>query len=111
MPGYSRVPTYGVTVTAMPSISGVEEQYELVERKALSVDTGGQNYPIAVSEPKVVLLIADGCDMQVDTQDITTDSPKLVNKASLSFTLKGKGTTIYAKAVADSGTLYIAVFK
>jgi len=95
----------------VPAIVSVEEQYELVERKALSVDTGGQSYTITTTEPKVVTLIADGCDMQVDTQAISTDSPKLVDGASLSFTLKGAATTIYAKAVADSGTLYIMVFK
>ena len=88
-----------------------EEQYELVERKALAVTTAGENYTITTSEPKVVTLIVDGCDMQVDNQAITVDSAKLTDGVSLSMTLKGKPTTIYAKAVSDSGTLYIMVFK
>jgi len=95
----------------LPVTVSVEEQYQLQERKALSVDTGGQSYTITTSEPKVVTLIADGTDMQVDIQAITSDSPKLVDGASLSFTLKGAATTIYAKAVTGSGTLYIMVFK
>jgi len=48
-----------VTVESMPSVdvasmpkTEVEEQYQLVERKALSVDTGGQSYTITTSEPK-----------------------------------------------------------
>lgn len=94
----------------MPSIS-VEEQYQLVERKALAVTTGGEDYEIQESEPKVVTLIADGADMQVDTTTISTDSPKLVARASLSITLDGQATTIYAKAVTGSGTLYILVFQ
>jgi len=88
----------------IPAIVSVEEQYELVERKALSVDTGGQSYAITTSEPKVATLTASGCDMQVDTQPITTG-------VSMSITLKGQATTIYAKATAGSGTLYIMVFK
>ena len=95
----------------LPVTVSVEEQYQLQERKALSVDTGGQSYAIVTSEPKVVTLIADGADMQVDIQAISADSPKLVDGASLSFTLKGAATTIYAKAVTGSGTLYIMVFK
>lgn len=104
---------YRVPMVPSPTVivPAVEEQYELVERKALSVDTGGQNYAITTTEPKVVLLVGDGCDMQVDTTTISTDSPKLADRASLSFTLKGKATTIYAKAIADSGTLYIVVFE
>jgi len=96
---------------ALPVTVSVEEQYELVERKALSVDTVGQSYTITTSEPKVATVIVDGTDMQVDTIPITADSPKMVDGASWSFTLKGKATTIYAKAVTGSGTLYITVFK
>lgn len=101
-----------VTVTAMPEISGVEEQYQLVERKALAVTEAQSSHAIVTTEPKVVTLIADGCDMQVDTAAISADSPKIVDKASFSMTLKGVATTIYAKAGAgETGTLYIAVFK
>jgi len=90
--------------------SRYEEQYELAERKALAVTMGGESYAITTTSPKVVTLIVDGCDMQVDTQTISADSPKLVDRASISFTLKGVATTIYAKAVSGSGTLYIAVY-
>lgn len=86
-----------------------EEQYEWAERKALAVDTGGQSHTISVDSPKVAVLIVDGADMQVDTQTITADSPKLVSGATFSFTLKGAATTIYGKAVSGSGTLYIVV--
>lgn len=88
-----------------------EEQYELVERKALAVTTSGESFAITTTEPKVVTLIVDGCEMLLDNQTISADSPKLTDGVSLSMTLKGKPTTIYAKAVADSGTLYIMVFK
>lgn len=118
MAGITPGPVSVIEISAMPDVNvatmpvtKVEEQYELVERKALAVTTGGQNYPITTSEPKVVTLIVDGCDMQLDNQAITADSPKLTDGVSLSMTLKGEATTIYAKAVSDSGTLYIMVFK
>lgn len=98
-----------VSVISMPTVS-VEEQYQLAERKALAVTTTENDYPITSDEPKVVTLIADGCDMQVDKVSITADSPKLIDRASLSMTLNGEATTIYAKAVSGSGTLYIMVF-
>ncbi len=107
-----------VTIGAMPSVDiasmplvSVEEQYELLERKALAVTVGGENHSIATSAPKVACVIVDGCDMQVDTQAITADSPKFLIGSSWSYTLKGVTTTIYAKAVAGTGTLYIMVFK
>ena len=87
-----------------------EEQYELKERKALAVTTGGESHAITTDEPKVVALISDGADIQVDTTTISADSPKIKDGASFSFTLAGQATTIYAKAVSGSGTLYIVVF-
>lgn len=108
MPGHTPAAPVIVQVTGIIS---TEEQYELVERKALAIDTGGDSYEITTTEPKVVTLIVDNCAMQVDDQAITADSPKLADGVSLSMTLKGKPTTIYGKAVADSGTLYIMVFK
>lgn len=89
----------------------VEEQYQLRERKALAVDTSGQKYEVTTAKPKVVTLIVDGADMQVDTAAIGADSPKFIDGSSLSMTLKGAITTIYAKAVSGSGTLYIMVYR
>jgi len=118
MGGYAPQGGGSVQVVSMPNVNiatmpNVEEQYQLQERKALAVTDVESSYTITTSEPKVVTLIADGCDMQVDTQAITGDSPKLVDGASLSMTLKGVATTIYAKApgAGDTGTLYIMVFK
>jgi len=110
MPNVNVATMPNVNVATMP-LTSVEEQYQLQERKALAVDTGGQNYPITTTSPKVVTLIADGCDMYIDTAAIGADSPKILNSASISFTLKGAATTIYAKAVSGSGTLYIMVYK
>jgi len=88
----------------------VEEQYVLKEKKALSVDTTGTSYGIVTSDPKLLILIVDGDDMYVDTEPISADSPKIKDGGSLSMTLGGQPTTIYAKAVNSSGTLYILVF-
>ena len=99
-----------ITVTSMP-LTPVEEQYELVERKAIAVDVAGNSYALTTSEPKVASVVIKGCDMQVDTQAITTDSTEYLSGSSWSFTLKGKPTTIHAKATAGSGTLYIQVYK
>ena len=108
LPKWTRQVT--VLVEATLPVALFEEQYELKERKALAVTTGGESYAITSSEPKVATLIADGCDMQVDTTTISADSPKLKDGFSMSLTLAGKATTIYAKAVSGSGTLYIVVF-
>ena len=108
LPAWTR--TVNVIVEATLPTPLMEEQYELVERKALAVTTGGESYAITSEEPKVATLIVDGCDMYVDTETISADSPKLVDGSSMSFTLKGLATTIYAKAVSGSGTLYIVVF-
>jgi hypothetical protein len=88
----------------------VEEQYELVERKALSVDTGGGSYAILTVNPKVLTVVAKGDDIIVDTKAIDSDSPMVLKSGALTFTLKGKPTTVYAKANASSGVLYIMVF-
>jgi hypothetical protein len=93
-----------------PVTREVEEQYELKERKKLVVTTDGNSYAIATENPKVVTLIAEGDDLLVDTKEISDDSPKLFRNGSMVFTLKGKSTTIYAKAVTSQGNLYIVVF-
>jgi hypothetical protein len=100
-------PPQGVS---FPKVLGVEEQYEFKERKALSVDTTGTSYAITTSEPKVIILACENDDLYVDTKAISSDSPKLFKKTPLVWTLNGKATTIYAKAVTASGTLYLMVF-
>jgi len=109
MPDVNVATMPNVNIATMP-LTSVEEQYSLAERKALSVNVVGQSHTIVTVNPKVVCLIADGCDIYVDTAAIGADSPKLLNSGSISFTLKGATTTIYAKAVSGSGTLYITVY-
>ena len=105
-----------ITVTSMPPVEitgtvSVEEQYQLVERKAIAISTSENSHAIVTTSPKVACIIVKGCDAQVDTQSIDADSPEFVDGASWSFTLDGEATTIYTKAPSGSGTLYIMVFK
>ena len=105
-----------VNVTAMPAVEitgtvSVEEQYQLVEREALAIDTDGDSYAIVATSPKVACIIVKGCAMNVDIAAISADSPEFVDGGTFSFTLDGVATTIYAKAVSGSGTLFIMVFK
>jgi hypothetical protein len=100
-------PPQGVS---FPKVLGIEEQYELKERKALSVDTTGTSYTITTVNPKVVILVCETDDMYVDIQAISTDSPKLFKKTPLTWTLNDKPTTIYAQSLTIAATLYIMVF-
>lgn len=93
----------------MPTKLGVEEQYEIKERKALAITTSESSHTITTSNPKIAICIAKGCDMQADTASITVDSPPILDKSAFTFTLKGVATTIYGKALSGSGTLYIVV--
>ena len=90
----------------------VEEQYELDERRALSfTNTAPSYYDLITSEPKQVLLIADGADVYFDlNRQISSDSPKIFNGGS--FTATARNTTrIWFQGVSTSGTLRLVVFK
>jgi hypothetical protein len=91
----------------------VEEQYEINERRAITTNnTAPVHYDVITTEPKTILVVADGADHYVDfNQQISSDSPKIFNGGSLSITSKGV-TRIWAQTVsASSSTLRILVFK
>jgi hypothetical protein len=90
----------------------VEEQYEVNERYALPTSLTPSYYDVKTTEPKTILLVADGADQYVDfNQQISTDSPKIFNGGSLSTTSKGV-VRIWAQTVtAAASTLRILVLK
>lgn len=90
----------------------VEEQYEVNERYALTTGQTPVYYDVNTTEPKQILLIADGADHYVDfNQQISSDSPKVFSDGSLTITSKGV-IRIWAQTVsAASSTLRILVFK
>ena len=98
--------------TPGPTPIRVEEQYEVNERYALATSTTPAYYDIKTTEPKEILLVADGADHYVDfNMQITSDSPKIFNGGSLSITSKGV-IRIWAQTVtAANSTLRILVFK
>jgi len=93
-----------------PSKMRVEEQYELKERKKLTVDTTGTSYTTTTTNPALAIIIVDGDDVQLDTSTISDDSPVIKDGGSLSITLGRKQTTFYAKAVNTSANVYILIF-
>ena len=98
--------------TPGPTPIRVEEQYEVNERYALATTTTPAYYDVKTTEPKEILLVADGADHYVDfNQQISADSPKIFSNTAL--TIKTRGTIrIWAQTVsASSGTLRILVFK
>jgi len=91
----------------------VEEQYEVNERRALATNnTTPVYYDVITTEPKEILLVADGADHFVDFNDqISSDSPKIFSGGSLTITSKGV-IRIWAQTVsAPSSVLRILVFK
>jgi hypothetical protein len=108
------IPTMGAQVPnslTSPEPIRVEEQNEVNERHAMPTSTTQTYYDLVTSNPKEILLIAEGADTLVDVnQQVTSDSPKIFANGNL--TLPGKRVQrIWAQTVAGTGTLRILVFQ
>jgi hypothetical protein len=91
----------------------VEEEFVWHERHALATNNATPTYwDVQTNEPRVILVTADGDDIFIDfNRQISTDSPKVFNKSSLSTTARGL-TRIWAQNVTvASAVLRIVVLK
>ncbi len=103
------------TPPAPPAITRVREYYRIVARKRMDVKTTAtEPYEIPyTADPKIILLIAWGDDIQVDfDKPVSEDSPPIADGGSLALAVEGV-SKIYAQSMTTDLTapngLYILV--
>jgi hypothetical protein len=87
------------------------ELYDLIVEKKLSVSTTETKFDLPIDDWAVMMVTAEGADIQVSTMPISDDSYKVLAGSTYVITQKKKrDKTLYAKGSA-SGTLWITVWR
>lgn len=108
MPLSIAVPPPGI-----PSRISVTEQYTLVEKVKITVDTTGTSYTLTTTDAKLITIMAVGDAIRWDIETLGANSPRLPADGSITFTV-GELTqpvTLYFVAEATVADVYVLVFR